>query len=52
MRVRAENQTRDLPHANESTDCPVARVGACPTHSLTTSLYFRIIINYEQVGLH
>jgi len=46
MRVRAENQ--NVPHANESTDCPVARAGACPNHSLTASLCFRIIIHYEQ----
>jgi len=50
MWLRAQNQSRDLPHATESTDCSVATAGACPTHSLTASLYFRIIINYEKVG--
>jgi len=45
MRLRAENQSRDLPHTNESTDFSVATAGACPTHSLTASLYLRIIIN-------
>lgn len=52
MRLRAEKQSQDLAHANESTDCSVTTAGAFPTPSPTAPMYFRIIIYYEQVGLH